>query len=655
MNRNLSCTVRTALFTSSVSLIVSLLTACGGGGGSSSDPDTGGPAPGPKPVSVTFAGDSNADRYDSVGVVAAVSESGYHRFEWEQIAGPKVPLAGQGTAGISFDAPAADTYAFSFTATNRQGDSVSDTYSLWVSPGDDDVRAHLRADRAVSEGAEFSLRLTASGLYTEPDDWSIRQVSGPTATVEFDDYEVVAFVTAPKVSGDRVLEFEAELQVDGRRITDTAYVVVQDRPEVTSEYFCDGSGEYCGTDSPLNNVYTYRSDSPYRDYLADCVYSNQLTDERFCTLGALPLIGMQSDMPTVDQIMDHVLVSHDWMGQRFETFLREMDKTNHDFARLLRSTTAIVISSDIRPSFYWQLTGAIYLDPDSLWLTPAERDVINEQPDYRSGFGSALQFATPWRYVKNNNYAFTSYPVANRESRTLQEVELDLGSLMYHELAHANDAMSPARIDAGLDESEIFFNEASSGDPVNEYVTSINPLQSQQLFDLAEVRYAGAEASADQKNYLADDIAGFFFPDSANDFYAYSTGWEDTAMLFEETMMSLRYDIQRDIAVTNQPNSPDAEDYVVAQGQRNRIGDERIRERASAAVQALLPEAWAQADHHLQRQEVISLCAGENWVQNLNPSCAGSYGVLRYEVSKPNAKAPTPTQLPRSFNPPTRF
>ena len=114
-------------------------------------------------------------------------------------------------------------------------------------------------------------------------------------------------------------------------------------------------------------------------------------------------------LPTVDDIMKKVIVSHDWMGSQFEKFLQDYDEFD-DFKNLLRAVTAVVISYDIRPSFYNPTTGAIYLDPDDLWETPAQRDTINSAPDYRSGFGSELQFEMPWRYVKDNDYAYFYYP-----------------------------------------------------------------------------------------------------------------------------------------------------------------------------------------------------------------------------------------------------
>jgi hypothetical protein len=110
------------------------------------------------------------------------------------------------------------------------------------------------------------------------------------------------------------------------------------------------------------------ADSPYANQLRDCVFSN--TRSESCTLGTLPLLGMDTRNPTIDDVMDRVLVSHEWMGTRFRDLLEALPD---DMLLLMRGVTAVVISSDVRPSFYWTRTGAIYLDPDYIWLTPEER------------------------------------------------------------------------------------------------------------------------------------------------------------------------------------------------------------------------------------------------------------------------------------------
>ncbi|EKE76176.1 hypothetical protein [Gallaecimonas xiamenensis] len=629
-------------------LASAVLAACGGSSGSD---DISNPIP--PTTELTLTGDSSAQTGDAVGIVATLPAGSYRSFQWTQTAGPTVPLLADKTTGVGFDAVEAGNYRFSFTATLTNGNTLSKDFSLDVS-SDTAAKAQMRLDRSVSEGAEFSLRLNATGI-SSVSGWSFRQLSGPSASLQTSQSSPVLFVTAPKVSSDAVMVFEGSVETNVGTLKDRVYVAVQDRPEVTSPYFCAEDGESCATSTPRTRVYAYQGSSPYASRLADCVYSNQLDDSDLCTINNLPPIGLNNQEPTVNQIMDRVLVSHDWMGERFKTFLTSLDP-NSDFKHLLRATTAIVIAHDIRPSFYWALTGAIYLDPDSLWLTPAERDMINEQPDFRAGFGSELQFLVPWRYVKDNDYAFSSTDPQARQSRTLAELEADLGSLLYHELTHANDFMSQTKLALGLNGNSIFVDAALASPVLSTQLSTTSPLLSAEMAELAQVSFFGETASAAQRAYQPGDVSGFFFPDRANDFYNYASTREDLAMLFEETMMKLRYGIDRDVAVTSLPSNPSsANDYIVDRGQRNRIAVSQVRSRALTAVQGVLPDAYSQAQAMLNTLTPLEFCAGKGWVDNLDPAnCAGAaaFSVSAQSLAEAPRSAPLPSNQRRSVMPP---
>ncbi|MGS0729032.1 hypothetical protein ACVBKF_22725, partial [Shewanella sp. 0m-11] len=250
-------------------------------------------------------------------------------------------------------------------------------------------------------------------------------------------------------------------------------------------------------------------------------YSNQL--QQSCNISRLPLIGQKSGIDK-QAILDRVLVSHQWMGENFEHFLENLDP-NSDFATLLQSVTAVVISYDVRPSFYWVVTGAIYLDPNDLWLLAQERDTINEAPDYRSAFGNDLNFLMPWRYVKNNSYTSYITPRNVRVDRTAEQMMPDLASLLYHELAHANDFF-PNSVHASLSGPTLlddYFRRSDAKQLVSDQLTALYPLNSQEMTNLAEVSFKGETANDPQKAYIAADITSFFSPDRASDYYAYST------------------------------------------------------------------------------------------------------------------------------------
>ncbi len=368
--------------------------------------------------------------------------------------------------------------------------------------------------------------------------------------------------------------------------------------------------------------------SPHAAKLRDCVFSN--TRSASCTFGDLPLLGDETDDPTIDDVMNRVLVSHPWMGTRFREVLEALPD---DMRLMLRAVTAVVISSDVRPSFYWTRTGAIYLDPETIWLTPAEQAVIPDIPDYRSGFGSDLQFAIPWRWVKDNNYASRSTP--SGATRTMDDILLNIGALLYHELAHANDFFPPEQ-QRGLP-SNVEIWRTTARPSVSDDLESLMPLQSAIMVGLARVRFHGDTATATQRGYTPADVAGFFKADTATAFYNYSSTREDLAMLFESVMLRARFGVERDIAVTNNPqgDSVSGADYIVEWGQRNRVGDPAIKERARYAVARLLPEVSLDAyiDAMPGPREMRQ---GENWNQNLDldPSAPGGKSSIRHEPVK---------------------
>ncbi|GIU51792.1 hypothetical protein TUM4438_42650 [Shewanella sairae] len=110
------------------------------------------------------------------------------------------------------------------------------------------------------------------------------------------------------------------------------------------------------------------------------------------------------------------------------------------------------------------------------------------------------------------------------------------------------------------------------------------------MASLAQVSFGGETANETQKSYVANDITSFFSPDRASDYYAYSTRREDTAMLFEEALMSHRYGILRDVAITDKPDNPTASSITVDWGQRGRIGDEKLQRRAAFVIDQMMPE-----------------------------------------------------------------
>ncbi len=525
---------------------------------------------------------------------------------WQQISGTTVNFLTKHSKVIAFTAPNAGDYSFTATfKVNGKQEELSKTISI----NNNTSLLNARLGHAVIEGNKVSLR---AWLNDNLDENSVtwQQTSGPTVTLtNYNQGDKAIFFTAPSVEKDTLLQFSVQANNGSTTYTDTVAVLVENGSNISSNAYFD---------TRVAHVFPYQANSPYADKLVACVYSNNLTSS--CTLSTLPLIAQQTSTPTVNDIMSRVVVSHQWMGDRFKEFLTDYD-TNNDFKNLLRATTAIVISYDVRPSFYWAATGAIYLDANNFWQTPDERDTINEAPDYRAAFGNDLQFVMPWRYIKNNDYASSYIASDSRITRTGQDGLYRLASLLFHELAHANDFFPSTQWFSHSANTRVLdaaCSDQACSDVESSILASSYPLQSDIMRQLAQVSFAGATANSTQKAYQPTDISSFFSPDGATDYYNYSSLREDYAMLFEEVMMYTRYNIQRDVAVTNRPTGDVvyANDYIVNWGQRGRAGSDNIKPRANFVVQRVLPELdhTAIIDNLPQPIEMIS---GKDWVKNL--------------------------------------
>jgi hypothetical protein len=347
--------------------------------------------------------------------------------------------------------------------------------------------------------------------------------------------------------------------------------------------------------------------SPISESLMSCLVR---VSPGACTFENVPLIGMETASPTIDDVMSRVIVSHEWMGIRFREILERMPP---EVLLLMRGLTGVVISYDIRPSFYTSQTGAMYLDPDRMWLTEAERAVIDSAPDFRGEFAKKLDFIMLWRYVSGN----TDIRAFNRD---IDSVSIRTASLLFHELAHANDFFPPENL-ASIDRLQSIAVAARS--QLSSRLSNDLPLSSTVMRGLAQVSFNSNDVPASQQQaaLMADDIAVEFPSDNANDYYNYSSQFEDLAMAFEEAMMFHSYGISRDVAITNAPNSNQCDDFLVSWGQRNRIGDPAVQARSLLAASLVLPEQLSAIEDSLGNVPApTQMTAGVNWCDNINLS-----------------------------------
>lgn len=380
---------------------------------------------------------------------------------------------------------------------------------------------------------------------------------------------------------------------------------------------------------------TYRaavSNSPYANVLSGCIKDGDTSSP--CTLSRLPFIGQNNTIPNKADILAQTLVSHAWMAERFSQLLDQMPA---DMFLLFRGVTGVVIGADIRPSYYTGNTAAIYLDPADLWITASERATISKEEDYRSGFGNSLKFVNLWRYVKGGDYAWNYYSLNSTvASRSLNDIIGPMASLLFHELAHANDFMPPSefsRVNGAYTPWQQVQALGIGIGGASTYLTNTYPLNSQIMKDLAQVLYFGVTANEVQKGMSAGDVGAHFAGDGANANYGFGTQYEDAAMLFEETMMKFHYNIDREEAFTDAPTSasPACSEYVVRWGQRNRIGSSVVKTRAQIVVARLLNKGDV-SNYFSGLPAPRAMINGLNWCSNLTSMGASPNGV---QLQKP--------------------
>ena len=602
-------------FKNALVLAISLgVYACGGGGSSTAPTEpTSPPADVPGEV-VQLEGSLEIGQ--STELILHAPGDNLTNITWRQTAGSYLEFYAKDSKVIGFTPTEAGSYTIDvdYVVDYLAGTSIN-TISHTFNVGDGLSQLTVRLGHAVVEGNGVSLISYVSdeldGSQIDKSSWRWTQTQGPNVTFTelSTNGQGSVFFDAPVVDEDTILKFSLTGEIDGVSYTDDIAILVEDS-EISVPL----------SNAPFTNriadVFLYNSTSPAGQRLVECVYSNS-TEYDDCTFGESPLIAQVTTTPTVNDIMDRVIVSHRWMGDQFKKFLETYD-TNDDFKNLLRATTAVVISYDVRPSFYSPTLGAIYLDPDDLWETPAQRDTINQAPDYRAGFGAELQFEMPWRYVKDNDYAYYYYPLRNRMSRTLEDSKYSFASLLYHELAHANDFFPSTRWLSYSNSTTIYdaVVEVYNAQQIeSDFLQNNYPLDpfyasggQNELTKLAQVRFQDPNLVTQQQiDYTMTDVANMFKTEGAPQFYSYSSTREDLAILFDGFMMHARYGVSRDVAVSDQDYSD------IVWGQRDRIGESWIKPRVSFVATRVLPEFSSAATVVQNMAPPTALQDGKTW------------------------------------------
>ncbi len=466
--------------------------------------------------------------------------------------------------------------------------------------------AYAGPDETVTAGTTVLLAGNADG-YVVNSVWS--QIGGSAVVIVGEDQLTAEFI-APQLEIKTTLVFKLEV-IDNKGLSAIDYLTITVEAYVEEQVFSFDRE----LDPTLTDTYAYKTDGPYSLILSTCTAVNYSYDA--CLFNELPLIGMDSENPDIEAIMDRVVVSHDWMGQRFREALTLMPV---ELLLLFRSVTGIVIDDDIRPSYYWGGTAVIYLDSAHLCLTSAECDTTPTEDDYRSDFGSSLSYQQFWRYVLNDDYPSDYETPVGDEIYVIDDILYELAALLFHELAHANDFLPSSIIESLYRDETPYRNISAVGAYNPAYILQLqSPLYSTTMFDLASVNFRGTSASTYLKSLSASQVSALFEFDGANDEYNYNSVREDVAMLFEEAMMKYHFGIDRDIAFVTTIDDPtdSCSDYIVDWGKRNRISDDHVKERAKLVVDTILPNNQM-SEFFQDLSPSMSMRVGEDWCENLS-------------------------------------
>jgi hypothetical protein len=340
------------------------------------------------------------------------------------------------------------------------------------------------------------------------------------------------------------------------------------------------------TNINLSNIFIYDNTGAYTTKLVTCAQADTVLES--CSLETLPLIGLESGNISIQKIMQRVVTSRQWMGDRFKQLLEIMPT---EALQLFNSITMVVIDDNTRPSFYWSLTGAVYIDPAYLWLTNQEKANVTKKSDYRNDYGKDLMLVPLWRFVKDNKRAYKSYSLKGDKERGIDDIKSAFFSLIFHELAHANDFAPFSSLNL-LDKTNSIFVALSNNsyNRISNKLYQSYPLQSSQLIGIGQVLYQGKTATDEIKNLTAEYAGSLMHNDGANNMYSYSTQYEDLADLFEATLMKKYFDIDLDVGFTNKPanSNPTCSDYIIGWASRNRIANPVVKIRAKQVAQQIL-------------------------------------------------------------------
>jgi len=350
----------------------------------------------------------------------------------------------------------------------------------------------------------------------------------------------------------------------------------------------------------LEDSFAYRTDGAYSSVIKGCAEAYYVED--LCSLTTLPLLGQEKAVPTKDMIMQRVLVSHKWMGDRFAQML---DILEDDIKILLANARVIIIDSDLSVSGYGG-DGRIKITPDYLWMTTQEAQTLisssdentddTENTDKQDNSIKKLQFDPFWIWSKDNSSAYNSISSDSNTPRSTDDIKYLMAYSLYYSLSLAKNLIPKDGFSA-LNQSKSLYSNYIDNEAnwISTRLYSNTPLTSDKLIHLADVYYNDTNATQEDTTLNAEDVGRLFEDEGASSFYGYNGKLADIGQLFSETMLKYHYNVDSDVGFTNRRDSDSCTDYILGWGEYNRIASPLVKPRAEFVANEILPTVnWSE-------------------------------------------------------------
>lgn len=329
----------------------------------------------------------------------------------------------------------------------------------------------------------------------------------------------------------------------------------------------------------------YNTNSNHKDVLKKCI---EAVDGAECTFNELPLIGQSVISPQISDIMDRVVVSHDWMGVRFEQLLSQLSS---EALVLFKPVAVIYIGSENDGVSYNARNARLKIDPELLWLTADEKTALASS-DGESGGSSNdtrddLNFRFRFSYIKNG------VALGSKESdseRVFSDIFDSFAVDIYSNLAFAADYF-PASVysdDRLLVTPQMIFDENSNQPIITTPLYDNESLSAptSHLYSIARIYYDDETANDLYKTFTAADAGVSFDDEGKPKLWSYSNERRDMRSLFSLGMMKYKHDVSLNVLFFNGMESNS--ETTIGYGLRNRIASPKVAARVKFVMERII-------------------------------------------------------------------